>query len=262
MKIGVDIGGTNIRIVAADDAQNGLLIGEVSFPNSENYELNIQKIRDEIDRFSTDISSIGISTPGTFNEDGSVMIRSTNMPQWVNQPSITSRLSEEFDCNIQKANDTACAALGEAHNRKSTSPFFYISYGTGISGAWVNYDDGVPHAERVTDEVQANHFHNWKDCSGANIEKEFSKPGDAISKDEWNVIMNRLSNHLKVFMNEFVPAEVVFGGGIAHKQADIIELMLQDFRVIHPEYAGHRFTFATLGEKSALYGAIALLNKS
>ena len=72
--------------------------------------------------------------------------------------------------------------------------------------------------------------------------------------------MNRLSQHLAVFMHEFAPSEVVFGGGIAIKQADNLRLMLQDFLGLHPEYADHKFTFATLGEKAALYGAIALLD--
>lgn len=146
-RIGIDVGGTNVKIALVDE--KGKIIYSNSVPTYANmgYEYTVnnikQAIRDLMKETNTDsknIQGIGFDFPGQVDYKTGVVKLAPNIPGWVNVP-IAKMIEDEFHIPTKIDNDVRCAALGELNfgAGKGCENFICITVGTGVgSGLVIN----------------------------------------------------------------------------------------------------------------------------
>ncbi len=146
-RIGIDVGGTNVKIALVDK------IGKIIYSNSVptyakmGYEYTVNNIKQaikdlmkETNTTAKDIDGIGFDFPGQVDYKTGVVKLAPNIPGWVNVP-IAQMIEEEFHIPTRIDNDVRCAALGEMKfgAGQGCENFVCITVGTGIgSGLVVN----------------------------------------------------------------------------------------------------------------------------
>ena len=145
-RIGIDVGGTNVKIALVDD---GKIIYSNSVPTyaQMGYEYTVNNIKQaikdlmkETETTAADIKGIGFDFPGQVDYKTGVVKLAPNIPGWVNVP-IAQMIEEAFHIPTRIDNDVRCAALGEMNfgAGKGCQNFVCITVGTGIgSGLVVN----------------------------------------------------------------------------------------------------------------------------
>lgn len=146
-RIGIDVGGTNVKIALVD--KNGKIIYSNSVPTyaKMGYEYTVNNIKQaikdlmkETNTTAKDIDGIGFDFPGQVDYKTGVVKLAPNIPGWVNVP-IAQMIEEEFHIPTRIDNDVRCAALGEMKfgAGQGCENFVCITVGTGIgSGLVVN----------------------------------------------------------------------------------------------------------------------------
>ncbi|WP_241657749.1 ROK family protein [Anaerobacillus alkaliphilus] len=138
--IGVDLGGTNVRVALVDE--NGTILQELSRKTeaSRGPDFVIGNLIEMINvvQEGTDVASIGIGSPGPLDPYAGVILSPPNLPGWDRVP-LVGRLREHFSVPIVLDNDANAAALAEAtlgagQGHKSV---YYITWSTGIGGGLV-----------------------------------------------------------------------------------------------------------------------------
>ena len=118
-RIGVDIGGTNVKIALVDKN------GEISFPKTVptraemGYEYTvgniIQSIKELIEEAKIEkgaLEGIGFGFPGQIDCDKGIVRILPNIPGWINVP-IAEIMQKEFNVPVKVDNDVRCMALAE-----------------------------------------------------------------------------------------------------------------------------------------------------
>lgn len=146
-RIGIDVGGTNVKIALVDD--NGKIIYSNSVPTyaKMGYEYTVNNIKQaikdlmkETNTTPSDIEGIGFDFPGQVDCKTGVVKLAPNIPGWVNVP-IAQMIENEFHIPTRIDNDVRCAALGELKfgAGRGCENFICITVGTGIgSGIVIN----------------------------------------------------------------------------------------------------------------------------
>lgn len=151
-RIGIDVGGTNVKIALVDE--NGKIIYSNSVPTyaKMGYEYTVNNIKQaikdlmkETNTESKDIQGIGFDFPGQVDCKTGVVKLAPNIPGWVNVP-IAQMIEEEFHIPTRIDNDVRCAALGELKfgAGRGCENFICITVGTGI-GSGIVIDGKVVH---------------------------------------------------------------------------------------------------------------------
>ncbi|MFI5271058.1 MAG: ROK family protein [Candidatus Saccharimonadales bacterium] len=259
MFIGIDIGGTNIRVASSESVIDPVVIDRIDFANGPDYQHNMQLIEQAIRKLAPVVDGIGIGMPGRLNEELTTITHSRSVKQWIDQPLVET-LSQTFQCPVRMNGDQYCAALSEAIFGKRHDDFFCLVYGTGLGAARVTYQGGIPTIERFSDDEHATYLHPWQqDCGGKWVQERLGKPLAELSEDEWAVIMDQFYIHLAKFINELQPPRLVFGGGVATKQWIRLQSVFDRFRTEHLDLASFEISLAHYKEDAGLYGAFALL---
>ncbi len=139
--IGVDLGGTGIKIGVVDEKGN--IIEKTSCPTrvKDGYKEIVKDmanvINDLISKLNISISevkSIGIGSPGAIDDKKGVVIFSGNLE--FNYTPLAEEMKTHFDIPVYVGNDANCAALGEyfALNDESIKDFVAVTLGTGVGG--------------------------------------------------------------------------------------------------------------------------------
>lgn len=134
--IGVDIGGTNIKmgVISADWE----IIKLYKFQTGDNpLETILKKI--EIILHEFEIKGIGIAVAGLVDREGNI-VKSPNIPFFNNFP-LLKELKSRYTIDIKIENDATVTALAEAlfGEGKNCQSFILLTLGTGIGGGlWFN----------------------------------------------------------------------------------------------------------------------------
>ncbi|MFC0272319.1 ROK family protein [Metabacillus herbersteinensis] len=138
--IGIDLGGTNLRVGVI--AKNGEILEQYSRPTEaeKGPEFAINTMTELIDklRANHEVSAIGIGSPGPLNPLTGMIIEPPNLPGFLNVP-IKSIVEEKTGLTVTLENDANAAALAEAKigAGKNAASVFYITLSTGIGGGLV-----------------------------------------------------------------------------------------------------------------------------
>jgi glucokinase len=142
--IGVDLGGTNLRVAAINE--NGGLFDQLSFLTE------VEKGREDVvDRLSKGIlqlverwkdiyqlAGIGVGIPGILKMKEGILVASPNLPGWENF-NIRAQIARRLNSPFYLENDANAAALGEKWigSGRACDHLCFLTMGTGIGGGLI-----------------------------------------------------------------------------------------------------------------------------
>jgi glucokinase len=141
--IGVDLGGTNLRIAAIDE--NGAIIEKVSTGTqvSRGRDSVIDEMTDAIRTQAMkfrdyELLGIGIGVPGIIDMQTGMLRESPNLPGWHNYP-VRDEIEQRLGAKVILENDANAAALGEQWMgaAREFDDMCMITLGTGVGGGIV-----------------------------------------------------------------------------------------------------------------------------
>lgn len=144
-RIGIDVGGTNVKIALVDETGKIIYSNSVPTYAKMGYEYTVNNIKQAIcdlmkETNETSIEAIGFDFPGQIDYKSGIVKLAPNIPGWVDVP-IAKIIEDEFHIPTRIDNDVRCAALGEMKfgAGKGCENFICITVGTGIgSGIVIN----------------------------------------------------------------------------------------------------------------------------
>ena len=136
-RLGVDIGGTSVKIAALDS--NFKLTEKLRFPTGENATSEeimsnlIEHCREFIEKY--EIEAIGVGSAGGIDPKKGLVVTAGNLP-FRNEP-VVQKLHDAFGIPVYIDNDGTCALIGEraAGECKGCVDTLIITLGTGVGGA-------------------------------------------------------------------------------------------------------------------------------
>jgi len=142
--IGVDLGGTNLRIAAVDN--DGKLLDKLTSGTEvqRGRDYVIREMCDAIEsltakhRASGQLTGIGIGVPGFIDMETGTVMRSPNLPDWLNFP-VRDQIEQRLSTQVVLENDANAAAMGEkwlGAGRDADHMAMY-TLGTGVGGGLV-----------------------------------------------------------------------------------------------------------------------------
>lgn len=139
MRIGIDLGGTKIEGIALDGQGKELVRQRVATP-AGNYAgtlLAIAELVEYIEKFTQQIGSLGIGTPGSLSP-ATGLLRNSNSECMNGQP-VKADLEKLLKREIYISNDANCFALSEATDgaAKGAAVVFGVIIGTGTGAGIV-----------------------------------------------------------------------------------------------------------------------------
>ena len=139
--LGIDLGGTNIKVGVVDENYN--IIGRSNVktnlprPSEEVAESIVEAVKlacEDAKITIADVNSVGIGTPGVANRNTGVVLHSNNLG--FNNFPLGKILGEKLGTHVYVENDANAAAFGEVVNGagKGYDNVVVITLGTGVGG--------------------------------------------------------------------------------------------------------------------------------
>ncbi len=142
--IGVDLGGTNLRVAAVNE--NGELLESVEALSEIDYgrENVVARLTDAVRFLSRRYSNshtfkgVGVGLPGIIDLEAGTVHSAANLPGW-NGYAAREDLEKKLSTTVILENDANCAALGEKWlgAGQGTDDLCMITLGTGVGGGFV-----------------------------------------------------------------------------------------------------------------------------
>lgn len=271
-----DIGGTKMRVVAADREK---FLGDpvvVSTPKDFNEGLDtlkriIDNLAQEHKAEDRAITAIVGGIAGPLNPERTSLVRSPNLGGWVGH-DIKNALHVAYKVPVEIENDAALVGLGEAHfgSGRGKSVVAYLTVSTGVGGARIvdgkidRASFGFEPGHQVIDPdntlcptCEGNDLEAY--VSGTSIEKRFGvKPHEIHDDAVWDELAKFLAYGLNNTIVHWSPDIVVIGGSMM-KEVGIpipaVRKHLAQILKIFPE--GPLIEKAQLGDFGGLYGSLA-----
>lgn len=288
-RIGIDIGGTQLRIAAYED--DGALVCREVLRNdqAQGPEQNLERLLAVLKGWGIEYEGIGIGCPGPLDFKAGRILTPPNIPAWRGFP-IVDYVSKVTGHRVVLNNDANVAGLAEALRGagRGCDSVFYFTVSTGVGGAYVYQGHIVGGAHSCAAEV-FNIVVNEKpsvrpgmnagaledQCSGTAIARiaseQLGRPVEAAEvfslagqgdPTACGVIDGAATDFAKGVANVCAvvdPDVFVFGGSVALYNPGFIELV----RERTPRYTAGgiepRFELAQCGSDAGLVGAALLV---
>ncbi len=139
LRLGIDLGGTKIEIVALEPRGREILRRRIDTPQGD-YPATIRAVAGLVDAAETQLGtrgSIGVGTPGSLTPGGELMRNSNSV--CLNGRPLKRDLEAAIGREIRMANDANCFALSEAVDGAAAGAdtVFGVILGTGVGGGIV-----------------------------------------------------------------------------------------------------------------------------
>ncbi len=142
--IGVDLGGTNLRVAAVDEqgqlVEKITLGTQVSLGREKVIDDMCESIQQLMQKYSpsSELLGIGIGVPGIIDIETGMLRESANLPGWANFP-VHSEIERRLQTKVFLGNDAHLAALGEKWlgAGRSVEDMAMLTLGTGVGGGLV-----------------------------------------------------------------------------------------------------------------------------
>lgn len=251
MYISIDIGGTNTRILMTRDYDNPNLDDVVYIPTKQSYTDGLQDIFSFIDASQPKAIAIGFAggiNPETQNVDGS-----NALPNWHNKP-LGNDFREKYACPVFVNNDAVMGAYGEAYDLGNKQDFMYLTWGTGLGGALVEWVDDKVKVYRPEDRTLL--YKIEEGVGGSYCEKHFGKTMSELNNEEWNWIISNVIDGTKQLSqsSDWGKKTFVLGGGITTKQLERLKILTQETEV--------KIILSRLSDNSGLLGGLAVIKET
>lgn len=287
-KVGIDIGGTNLRCAIFDNNMN--MVKHYKTPNdkNKNAEENLKSMIDFINNFNEKIESIGIGCPGPLDAHKGIILNPPNLQGWDNF-KIVEYFEKETGISTKMSNDANVAGLGEAilGSGQGYESVYYITMSTGFGGAYIFRKELINGVSTCAGEIynmivnEDHHQHKGtnagslnEQCGGYGLsiiaEEIFNKPMTAEelfklyhegNQKAIELIERTADIAAKGIANVgcvIDPEIYVVGGSIANFNPDFVELVFEKAKqyYIKPEYI--KYKLAKFSDDAGLIGAALL----
>ncbi len=288
--IGIDLGGTNVRVAVVDD--NGEVLEEVK--RVSNSDLGPVKVLDNILdmvnslQYKDEAVGVGVGIPGPVDQKLGAITIATNLKDFAFFPAV-EYLQTRLDLPVYMDNDANVAGLAEAlvGAGKGKKVVYYITHSTGIGGALVvdgkvvsgrtGYAGEVANIIVDRDRPKLNHLNagaveNW--ASGTAIVQQGQQ---AISEtmtsalevfnlyeqgDERAIkIIENMTTDFAIMLSSISavcdPDMYVLGGGVTKSHALYLDKVIEKYKQsVHPGQSETAFALARLDEPGVIGAAM------
>ena len=288
-RIGIDIGGTQLRVASYDE--NGKELRKQVMPNDHSLgpEGNLKRLVDAIESWGIDYEGIGIGAPGPLNFATGCILNPPNLPGWENF-EIVSYFYHATGHKTYLNNDANVAGLAEALRGAGWgyTSVFYFTVSTGVGGAYVYRGEIVGGANSCAAEVfnmVVNEFEDVRptmnkgsledQASGTAMGRLASKrlgrtvdaaevfalyeQGDATARDVIDHAADTLAKAVHDVCCVVDPDVFVFGGSVALYNPWFIDLVHEKAKKLVLNPTTLRFELARCGGDAGLVGASLLV---
>ena len=254
MRVGIDLGGTKIEIIAMDDNDNIIYQQRKPTPQ-DNYKATLETITELIHTLEMALglkTNIGIGTPGAISQKTGKLKNSNST--CLNDKPLKQDLEIKLNREIRTSNDANCFALSEAVDGAAAgaSSVFGVILGTGTGAGIVINGKILEGVNRIAGEWGHNPLPWPKDnerstrcycgnsgcietfLSGPGMEADFlnqsgrslkahqiverAEQGDSIAEACLCRHEERLARSLSHVINIIDPEVIVLGGGLSNIQ--------------------------------------------
>ncbi len=246
-KVGVDLGGTNIRAGIIHD-RSVVNINSTPLTEKESLESTIKQLKTIIRSvFDDSVKGIGVGVPSIVDLEKGIVYDVVNIPSW-KEVHLRDILEKEFGVPVFINNDSNCFTLGEkyfGHGQKHKN-FVGITLGTGIGSGIIidnklysGYNCGageigyLPYLEYDFEYYcGANFFKTIHKTSGYEA-AQAAKENDLKALAIWNEFGTHIGIALRSVVYAYDPEAIVLGGAIS-KSFDLFkDAMHKAMRNIH-----------------------------
>ncbi|PQJ34408.1 sugar kinase [Salinibacter sp. 10B] len=241
-RIGIDMGGTNIRAAIVEDRAVRVLHQEPT-PAEGTEEEVMAQIFALLDRMPTgQAATIGAGVPSVVDVDNGIVYDVQNVPSWTEVP-LKARLEERYGVPTVIQNDANCFALAEYHygSGQGQSPMVGLILGTGFAGGIVvdgtllsghNCGAGefgtAPYKDSIYEHYCAGQFFERQHNTTGKAAFERAQNGDASAQSLFAEMGTHLGRALKSVLYAIDPAHIVLGGSVRHAYSFFEETMWEE----------------------------------
>lgn len=280
--VGVDIGGTKIMILIADQA--GEIVYRKKWSTSGDIGVISGYIADSLRAAAISmeqVAAMGFGVPGIANSEEGTVIDAPAL-QWNHVP-FRERMRRYFDKPIFVDNDVNCAALGErwVGSAQNASDFVVVAIGTGVGSAIMANGSLVKGNDFMAGEVaylvveqdvlrdRSNAFGDFglfeRKISGLALSQHGAPPQELFELyargDEKAIpIVRQFVADLSIGIANMVsllnPQKVILCGGVAQSLSTVLALIRSTVASLTPIPTTIELT--SIGEEAGAIGAIAL----
>ncbi len=153
-RIGMDIGGTQLRVAAYDDEGRQLAREVFAHDHEVGPEANLDKLVAAIYEWGLEYEGIGVGCPGPLDFATGTVLNPPNLPGWENF-GVADYLSTRTGHRVLINNDANVAGLAEAlvGAAAGMESVFYFTVSTGVGGAYIYRGEVVGGANSCAAEV-------------------------------------------------------------------------------------------------------------
>ena len=144
--LGVDVGGTGIKIGLVDNVGNTLAFETMPTKESEGPTAAMQRVAKVLQQFVThlsidisDVAAIGLGAPGPMDLTAGLLVQPPQLPNWWDF-NLRDCLAELTQPPVSLNNDANAAAFGEfwLGSGKAASSMVLLTLGTGVGGGIIS----------------------------------------------------------------------------------------------------------------------------
>ncbi|HEX8963009.1 MAG TPA: ROK family protein [Rhodocyclaceae bacterium] len=250
MRLGVDLGGTKIEIVALDDDGSELLRRRVATPQGD-YAATVAAVQRLVGDVEAELGrsgTLGIGIPGAESQLTG-LVKNANSTWLIGRP-LRQDLQQALARQVRLANDANCFALSEATDGAAAGAgtVFGVILGTGVGGGIAVHGRVLAGANGIAGEWGHNRLPGdeefWPPCycgrvgcvetflSGPGLARDHAAhggaplgpaaivaaaaAGDAGCEETLRRYERRLAHALAVVINILDPDAIVLGGGLSN----------------------------------------------
>ena len=228
MILGIDLGGTNVRVGQLSD---GKLINKIVEPSPGQMPLeeSLIYLKDQINKmFTPEVRGIGVGVPSVLDSETGVVYNVANIPSWVEVP-LKEILESEFKVPVYINNDSNCFALGEKKFGEGR-PFKHmvgVTLGTGVgAGIIINHhlfggsNTGagevgcLPYLDATLEDYCGSMFFKTHHNTTGKEAAEKARNNDPAALAVWKEFGIHMGRLVEAIVLAYDPEAIVFGGGI------------------------------------------------
>jgi len=291
MRLGLDLGGTKIEVVALDSSEQERLRRRIATPQGD-YAATLRAIIDLIAAAEADLAcraTVGLGIPGSLSVQ-SGRVRNANSTCLNGQP-LQADLERLLGRSVRIENDANCLALSEATDgaAQGAGVAFAVILGTGVGGGVVVNGQLVSGRNRIAGEWGHNPLPwptsaEWdgppcwcgrRGCletwlSGPALAASYSpiadaialetaaEAGDSLAIGALDLWLDRCARALASIVNVLDPDVIVLGGGLSKIHDLPTRLQARWEPWIFSDWVETRIVTARYGDSSGVRGAARL----
>lgn len=271
-----DIGGTKTRVAVSHDLKT--IADTKKFETPKSFPEGILAIHEAIESLTDrPIEAMAGGIRGPLNADRTSIVSEKVLTDWVEQP-ITEALGKPWKAPVYLENDTAVAALGEAHfgAGKGMSIVAYHTVSTGVGGARIDHGEidsvsiGFEPGHQILDIDRTilgpDIPHTLENLvSGRALEeRKMVKPYEIPQTDPvWIELAGYLAQGLKNTIVYWSPDIVVLGGSMIVGDPRIIleDIQRETEKTLDGLVPMPEIVDAAFRDDAGIYGAMALIEQ-